>query len=96
MKTLSTILLAVSFSLACVSCESREEEAREKALENRADRLEDQAKATEKAGDNAAKNVEKAAENQSDALKNEADKNSAGSARRNTGPMSPPATSGPA
>ena len=74
MKTLSTMLLATAFCLVCVSCKSKEEQAREQALENRADRLEDQAKATEKAGNNASKNVEKAAENQSDALKNEADK----------------------
>jgi hypothetical protein len=63
MKTTTALFLAAGLALSLASCKSDEEQAREAALENKADALESQAKATEKAG-----------EAQSDALKNEAER----------------------
>jgi hypothetical protein len=62
MKTITPIL-AVGVALIFGACDSRQEEARKDALENRADSIEDKAKAVEKSG-----------EAQSDALKKEADR----------------------
>ena len=48
---LQPIVFAITCALALCACDSKQEEARKKALENRADALEDQAKATKKAAD---------------------------------------------
>jgi uncharacterized protein YcfL len=61
MKVLSAFVLIVSLALA--GCKSKEEEAREAALESQAEAMEAQAKAAEKSG-----------EAQAEALKNEAER----------------------
>jgi hypothetical protein len=63
MKTTTALLLAAGLALGLASCKSEEEQAREAALESKADALESQAKATEKAG-----------EAQAEALKNDAER----------------------
>lgn len=79
------ILTTLTAAFALTACDSKQEQAREKALENRADGLEDAAKATKKnvdvQADAAKKNVDvqadaakKAADAQADALKKEADR----------------------
>jgi hypothetical protein len=71
MKLLTLLLPA---ALAFTACDSKQEQAREKGLENRADSLEEQAKATKKAADNEADATKKAADAQAEALKKEADR----------------------
>ncbi len=56
MKYIPSLLLIATIALT--GCDSKEEQARKKALENRADSLEDQAKATKNAADREAKNTE--------------------------------------
>ncbi len=72
MKLLS--LPAITISLAFTACDSKQEQAREQALENRADRLEDQARATKDAAESNADAEKKAAAAQAEALKKEADR----------------------
>lgn len=72
MKLLS--LLSLTAALAFTACDSKQEQAREKGLENRADRLEDQAKATKKDADADADAIKKDADLKADALKKEADR----------------------
>jgi hypothetical protein len=72
MKLLPTLTLLAAFTFA--ACDSKQEQAREKALERRADNLEDAAKATEKNVDAQADAAKKAADAQADALKKEADR----------------------
>ena len=71
MKLLSS--LALTSALALGACDSKQEQARENALENRADRLEDQAKMTKKAGEADADATKRAAAAQADALKKAAE-----------------------
>lgn len=68
----SILTLAAALSLA--ACDSKQEQTREKALENRADSLEDAAKATKKNADAQVDATKKAADAQADALKKEADR----------------------
>ena len=71
MKTPTILaILAVSFLAAC---DSKQEQAREKALESRADSLESQAKATKEAADAQAKATKDAAAAQAKALEKAAD-----------------------
>ncbi len=72
MKIIPILTLTAALSLA--ACDSKQEQAREKALENRADNLEGAAKATEKNVDAQADVAKKAADAQADALKKEADR----------------------
>ena len=67
-------LLTLTAALSLTACDSKQEEAREKALENRADSLEDQAKATKKSADANADATKRAADAQADALKKEAER----------------------
>ncbi len=62
-------MITAAFGLALTACDSKEEQARKDALENRADSLEDQAKAAKKNAERAAdatedtkKNVDRSAE----------------------------------
>ncbi len=64
MKQISFLTLMTALSLT--ACDSKEEQAREKALENRADSLENQAKATEKVGEAKADAEKRAAEAQAE------------------------------
>lgn len=72
MKIPSILILTAALSFS--GCDSKQEEAREKSLENRADRLEDQAKATKKAGEADADSAKRSADAEADALKKEADR----------------------
>lgn len=72
MKLPSFLILSVTLSLS--ACDSKQEEAREKGLENRADSLEDQAKITKKAAEADADAAKRAADAQADALKKEAER----------------------
>lgn len=72
MKLLS--LLTLPAALAFCACDSKQEQAREKTLENRADTLEDQAKAAKKAGDAQADAAKHAADAKAEALKKEAER----------------------
>ena len=72
MKLLS--LLSLTPVHAFTACDSKQEQARDKALENHADRLEDQAKATKKAADADADAIKKDADVKADALKKEAER----------------------
>ena len=67
-------LLTLTAALSLTACDSKQEEAREKSLENRADNLEDQAKATKKGADANADATKRAADAQADALKKEAER----------------------
>lgn len=69
-----TRILTLTAALVFAACDSKQEQAREKALENRADSLEDAARATEKNVDAQADAAKKAADAQADALKREADR----------------------
>jgi hypothetical protein len=71
MKTPAILALAGMFSLS--ACDSKQEQAREKALESKADSLEAQAKATKQAADAQAKATKDAADAQAKALNNAAD-----------------------
>jgi hypothetical protein len=72
MKLIPIFTLTAAFALA--ACDSKQEQAREKTLEHRADGLEDAAKATKKNADNQADAAKKAADAQAEALKKEADR----------------------
>lgn len=72
MKLTPILTLTAAFALA--ACDSKQEQAREKALENRADSLEDAAKATKKNVDAQTDAAKKAADAQADALQKEADR----------------------
>lgn len=54
--------LTVTAALSLCACDSKQEQAREQTLENRADRLEDQAKVTKKAGEADAEALKKEAD----------------------------------
>lgn len=73
MKTPTITLIALASMFALAACDSKEEQAREKALESRADSLEAQAKATKEAGDAQAKATKDAADAQAKALEKAAD-----------------------
>jgi len=66
--------LTITAALSLSACDSKQEQAREQVLENRADRIEDQAKATKKAGEADADATKSAADAQAEALKKEADR----------------------
>lgn len=72
MKLIPILSLTALFALS--ACDSKQEQAREKVLENRADNIEDAAKQTEKAADHSADAAKKAADAQADAMKKEADR----------------------
>ncbi len=72
MKFIPILTLTAAFALT--ACDSKQEQAREKTLENQADNLEDAAKATKKNVDAQADAAKKAADAQADALKKEADR----------------------
>lgn len=72
MKLLSVLTTAAAFMLA--ACDSEQEQAREQALENRAERLEDQAKVTQDAAKAEADATKRAADAQAEALKEQADR----------------------
>jgi len=76
MKTKSIIQLigASAVALFCTACESKQEEAREQNLEQKADQLENAADATRKQGEKMADSTEKATEGKADAIEKEADK----------------------
>jgi len=67
-------ILTLTAALALCACDSKQEQAREKALENRADNLEDQAKMTQKTVEADADAAKRAADAQAEALKKEADR----------------------
>lgn len=69
-----TPILTLSAAFALAACDSKQEQAREKVLENQADGLEDAAKATKKNADAQADAAKKTADAQADALKKEADR----------------------
>lgn len=62
MKHTFLLLVAISLSFPLASCKSKEEQAREKALESQADSLESQADATKDAADAQAEALKKEAE----------------------------------
>lgn len=72
MKLTPILILTAAFAFA--ACDSKQEQAREKALENRADNLEDAAKATKQNANGQAEMTKKSADAQADALKKEADR----------------------
>lgn len=72
MKLIPILTLTATFAFS--ACDSKQEQAREKTLENRADNLEDAAKATKKNADDQADVTKKSADAQADALKKEADR----------------------
>jgi len=72
MKLLS--FLSLTAALAFIACDSKQNEAREKGLENHADRLEDQVKTTKKIAADDADAIKKDADAKADALKKEADR----------------------
>lgn len=81
-KTIAAILGASALSLASISCESKQEEAREDRLETKADAIEDKADQTRRQGEKSADATENSAdavrdgngsERRADGLENEAD-----------------------
>ncbi len=72
MKLIPILTLTAAFTLA--ACDSKQEQAREKTLENQADSLEDAAKATKKNVEAQTDAAKKSADAQADALKKEADR----------------------
>lgn len=62
MKTIPTLLAAsvAALTTMLVSCDSKQEQARERSLENKADALEEQAKAVKKEGEQHADAIEDA------------------------------------
>jgi hypothetical protein len=62
MKTTIALLAVGGLALSLASCKSEQEQAREAALESKADALESQAKATEKSGEAQSEALKDAAE----------------------------------
>lgn len=70
---LHTSLLALTATFALCACDSKQEQAREKSLENRADSLDEQAKIAKKAADDKADAVKRDADLRAEALKKDAE-----------------------
>lgn len=66
-------LFTLTAALACTGCDSKQEQAREKAVEQRADHMEDQAKAIKDSADKSAEAQKRTVDDQTDAQKKSAD-----------------------
>lgn len=67
-------IITITAALMLAACDSKQEQAREKALESRADSLEEQAKAAKKIADADADATKRAADARAEALKKEAER----------------------